>query len=71
MWIKANAGMPELIDREVVYRMTPAEFAGHVDGLVAAGAGFIGGCWNLWRGAVGLFYVAERTATVITRAERA
>jgi 5-methyltetrahydrofolate--homocysteine methyltransferase len=24
--------------------MTPAEFAGHVDGLVAAGAGFIGGC---------------------------
>jgi methionine synthase I (cobalamin-dependent) len=44
VWIKANAGMPELIDREVVYRMTPAEFAGHVDGLVAAGAGFIGGC---------------------------
>jgi len=44
VWIKANAGMPELIDREVVYRMTPMEFAGHVDGLVAAGAGFIGGC---------------------------
>ena len=44
VWIKANAGMPELIDREVVYRMTPAEFAGHVDGLVAAGADFIGGC---------------------------
>ena len=44
VWIKANAGMPELIDREVVYRMTPAEFAGHVNVLVAAGAGFIGGC---------------------------
>ena len=44
VWIKANAGMPELIDREVVYRMTPDEFAGHAEGLVEAGARFIGGC---------------------------
>ncbi len=44
VWIKANAGMPELIDREVVYSMTSAAFAGHAEGLVAAGANFIGGC---------------------------
>lgn len=44
VWIKANAGMPELVDRKVVYRMTPAEFAGHVKAVLAAGADFVGGC---------------------------
>ncbi len=44
IWIKANAGAPALIEREVVYQMTADEFAGHVQSLVSAGAGFIGGC---------------------------
>ena len=44
VWIKANAGLPELLGREVVYRMTPDEFAGHVQRLVGAGADFVGGC---------------------------
>ncbi len=44
VWIKANAGMPELIGREVVYQMTPAQFAGYAEGVVEAGADFIGGC---------------------------
>jgi methionine synthase I (cobalamin-dependent) len=44
VWIKANAGTPELVDRQVVYQMTPAEFAGHVDDVLAAGATFVGGC---------------------------
>lgn len=44
VWIKANAGMPELVGREVVYSMTPASYADHVDALVDAGARFIGGC---------------------------
>ena len=44
IWIKANAGTPDLIDRQVVYRMTPDEFAGHVDSVLAAGADFVGGC---------------------------
>jgi 5-methyltetrahydrofolate--homocysteine methyltransferase len=44
VWIKANAGVPELVDRQVVYSMTPSEFAGHAEGLVALGADFIGGC---------------------------
>ena len=44
IWIKANAGLPELVDGRAVYRVTPAEFAKHVPALVEAGASFIGGC---------------------------
>ncbi len=44
VWIKANAGLPELIDGETVYRQTPAQFAEHVPALLEAGASFIGGC---------------------------
>jgi len=44
LWIKANAGIPEVVGGEVVYRTTPAQFAAHVPALVAAGAQFIGGC---------------------------
>lgn len=44
IWIKANAGIPQLIEGRAVYSMTPAEFAGYVPALVEAGAGFIGGC---------------------------
>jgi methionine synthase I (cobalamin-dependent) len=44
IWIKANAGMPHLVDSGPVYRATPEEFAAHVPALVAAGASFIGGC---------------------------
>ena len=44
VWIKANAGMPDLVGTEVVYHMTPSEFAGHARRLVDAGADFVGGC---------------------------
>jgi methionine synthase I (cobalamin-dependent) len=44
IWIKANAGMPELVDGKPVYRMDAATFAGFVPALTAAGASFIGGC---------------------------
>jgi methionine synthase I (cobalamin-dependent) len=44
VWIKANAGLPELEDGQVVYRTTPEEFAGHVMSLLDAGAKFVGGC---------------------------
>jgi 5-methyltetrahydrofolate--homocysteine methyltransferase len=44
IWIKANAGLPEMVDGSVVYRQTPAEFAAYVPQLIAAGASFIGGC---------------------------
>ena len=44
VWIKANAGLPELVDGATVYRMTPEEFAAYVPALLEAGAAFIGGC---------------------------
>ena len=44
VWIKPNAGLPELVDGRTVYRQTPEQFAEYVPQLVEAGAGFIGGC---------------------------
>jgi methionine synthase I (cobalamin-dependent) len=44
IWIKPNAGLPELVDGEVVYRADPEEFASYLPKLVSAGASFIGGC---------------------------
>jgi 5-methyltetrahydrofolate--homocysteine methyltransferase len=44
IWIKPNAGLPEIVGGKVVYRTTPAEFARHAAELVEAGASFLGGC---------------------------
>jgi 5-methyltetrahydrofolate--homocysteine methyltransferase len=44
IWIKPNAGIPELVKGEIVYRMTPEAFADYLPSLIAAGARFIGGC---------------------------
>jgi 5-methyltetrahydrofolate--homocysteine methyltransferase len=44
IWIKPNAGIPELVNGEVIYRMTPEAFAEYLPPLIAAGARFIGGC---------------------------
>ncbi len=39
-----NAGLPELIDMEVVYRQTPEEMTGELSALLNAGANIVGGC---------------------------
>jgi 5-methyltetrahydrofolate--homocysteine methyltransferase len=44
IWVKANAGMPEVIEGKVVYKMTPEEFAEGAKKLVEAGANIVGGC---------------------------
>ncbi len=44
VWISANAGLPEMVDGQIAYKQSPAEFAAFVPQLIAAGAGFIGGC---------------------------
>lgn len=41
---KPNAGMPELVDGETVFRTTPEEFAAVGKELVKAGASILGGC---------------------------
>lgn len=44
VWIKPNAGLPELVNGEIRYSQSPAEFAAHAPALLAAGASFLGGC---------------------------
>ncbi len=44
LWMKANAGLPEVVDGKTVYRQSPAVFAQKILELVAAGANFVGGC---------------------------
>ncbi len=44
IWIKANAGVPQIENGEIVYRTDATEFAKHGPNLVAAGAQFVGGC---------------------------
>jgi len=44
VWIKANAGLPELRDGKLFYPTKATEFASLVPALLEAGASFIGGC---------------------------
>ena len=44
LWIKANAGVPEVVGGQTVWRTAPGEFACHGPALVEAGASFLGGC---------------------------
>jgi methionine synthase I (cobalamin-dependent) len=44
IWIKANAGLPQMRDGKAVYATSAAEFASFVPAVLAAGASFIGGC---------------------------
>ena len=44
LWIKPNAGLPELVQGRAVYRMSPEEFAAQARVLREAGATFVGGC---------------------------
>ena len=44
LWMKANAGLPEIVDEKTVYRQTPEKFAESAKELLAAGANFLGGC---------------------------
>lgn len=44
VWIKANAGLPEMVDGIVRYQTTPEAFASSVPALLQAGASFVGGC---------------------------
>jgi 5-methyltetrahydrofolate--homocysteine methyltransferase len=44
VWIKPNAGLPEYDDGRIVYRIKASEYAEYTPALIAAGAGFLGGC---------------------------
>ncbi len=45
LWMKANAGLPEITeDNRTIFRTTAQQFAEFIPALVAAGANFIGAC---------------------------
>lgn len=44
IWIKANAGLPEVVAGQTVYPAIPEFFADKASEVIAAGATFIGGC---------------------------
>jgi methionine synthase I (cobalamin-dependent) len=44
VWVKANAGLPQVEGDKIVYRMTPEEFGLKAKDLVNAGANIVGGC---------------------------
>jgi 5-methyltetrahydrofolate--homocysteine methyltransferase len=44
IWVKPNAGLPELEEGKVTYREGPEEFAGRLPPLLEAGANVVGGC---------------------------
>ncbi len=44
LWVKPNAGVPELEDGHAVYRQTPEEFGAYVLPILDAGANIVGGC---------------------------
>jgi 5-methyltetrahydrofolate--homocysteine methyltransferase len=44
VWIKPNAGLPEIVGGVAKYKMTPGKFAEAAKELAIAGATFVGGC---------------------------
>jgi len=44
LWMKPNAGLPELVGDKTVFKTTADEFVQFVPELVESGANFIGGC---------------------------
>ncbi len=44
LWIKPNAGIPQMDADNVTYDSTPEEFAASAQALIDAGASFVGGC---------------------------
>ncbi len=44
IWVKPNAGLPEIVGGKTVYKEGPEGFAGKIHLLLKAGANFVGGC---------------------------
>jgi 5-methyltetrahydrofolate--homocysteine methyltransferase len=44
VWIKANAGIPQIVGGKVVYPLSPQQYASYVPALIEAGVNVIGGC---------------------------
>jgi len=52
IWIKPNAGLPEIVDDKAIFRTTASEFVKYIPDIVRAGANFVGGCCGTDQGFV-------------------
>ena len=52
IWMKPNAGLPEVVDDKAVFLTTAQEFVQYIPDLIAAGTNFIGGCCGTDQGFV-------------------
>jgi methionine synthase I (cobalamin-dependent) len=52
IWMKPNAGLPEIVDDQTVFRTTAQEFVQYIPELITGGADFIGGCCGTDQGFV-------------------
>ena len=64
--VKANAGMPKIVDGKTVFTVGPDEFASYAAKLVEAGASIVGGCCGTTPA-----HIKELASLVPTHAERA
>jgi 5-methyltetrahydrofolate--homocysteine methyltransferase len=44
LWVKANAGVPQIVGGKVTYPLTAEQYASFVPPILAAGVSLIGGC---------------------------
>ncbi len=44
VWVKANAGVPQILEGKVVYPLSASQFASFVPALIKAGVNAVGGC---------------------------
>ncbi len=44
VWVKANAGVPQIVGGKVTFPLTPEQYASYVPALVESGVDVIGGC---------------------------
>jgi len=44
LWLKPNAGLPQLVNGKTVYKETPDDMAARIPDLIEAGAEIVGGC---------------------------
>jgi methionine synthase I (cobalamin-dependent) len=44
LWLKPNAGLPQLVGGKTVFKETPDDMAARIPDLVEAGAEIVGGC---------------------------
>lgn len=59
VWIKANAGLPEIVDGFTRYFTGPQAFANYLPALMNAGADFIGGCCGTSPGFIAALVAAK------------